>query len=323
MYEHSQDWIGLPYGSKVQAKRSKNNNNKKKAPPGWMYIIPPTPEIWTNVLRHRTQILYIADISMIISQLELRPGSVILETGTGSGSLTHSLARAISPTGHVYTFEFHEQRAKAAEQEFKNHGITDVVTLQQRNIEDDGFPTDLAGTADAVFLDLPSPWKAIPSAASCLKPDGVVCGFSPCIEQVQRTAKVMNEHGFRNLRFMEVLMRGYEVQWERVDSDLRLGGGDSEVGEEAGGESGDEKSRKRKIGDGNNGREGRVHPEKFVLARPWAPGKGHTGYLTFARLAVELTTAEEEEGEEEDGGSGGEKGFSGSVGDLEMVETGE
>ena len=45
--------------------------------------------------------------------------------------------------------------------------------MRLRNIEELGFPEDLlAGRADAVFLDLPGPWKVVPSAARCLKPDG-------------------------------------------------------------------------------------------------------------------------------------------------------
>lgn len=41
---------------------------------GWVHILAPTPELWTQVLRHRTQILYAADIAMICAFLELRPG---------------------------------------------------------------------------------------------------------------------------------------------------------------------------------------------------------------------------------------------------------
>lgn len=39
--------------------------------------------------------------------------------GTGSGSLSHAIIRAVHPTGHLYTFDFHEKRADAARVEFK------------------------------------------------------------------------------------------------------------------------------------------------------------------------------------------------------------
>lgn len=102
LFKHS-DWIGKPFGSKVFS-------NKR----GFVFLLAPTPELWTLVLSHRTQILYLPDISFLISYLEIVPGCVVLESGTGSGSLSTSLARAVAPSGHVFTFDFHEQRASSA-----------------------------------------------------------------------------------------------------------------------------------------------------------------------------------------------------------------
>ncbi|XP_040934591.1 tRNA (adenine(58)-N(1))-methyltransferase catalytic subunit TRMT61A [Gossypium hirsutum] len=95
VFKHS-DWIGKPFGSIIFSNRG-----------GFVYVLASTPELWTLVLSHRTQILYIADISFVIMYLEVVQGCLVLESGTGSGSLTTSFARAVAPTGHVYTFDFH------------------------------------------------------------------------------------------------------------------------------------------------------------------------------------------------------------------------
>lgn len=137
-------------------------------------MLRPTPELWTLALPHRTQILYIADISFVVAHLGIGPGKRVVEAGTGSGSFSHSVARSVGKKGKLYTFEFHEQRAVKAQAEFEKHGLSvkaeeesegraGIVKLQHRNVCKDGFGSDLEEReeVDAVFLDLPAPWEAV------------------------------------------------------------------------------------------------------------------------------------------------------------------
>jgi tRNA (adenine57-N1/adenine58-N1)-methyltransferase catalytic subunit len=77
-------------------------------------------------------------------------------------------------------------------EDFERNGLSSLITVNVRDIQGEGFPEEHRGAADAVFLDLPQPWLAIPSVSVMLKQDGVLCSFSPCIEQVQRACEAMS-----------------------------------------------------------------------------------------------------------------------------------
>lgn len=247
------DLIGKHYGSKITMTK------------GWGYIMQPTPELWTLTLPHRTQIIYTPDISMIIFQLEIVPGNVVIESGTGSGSLSHALIRAVKPHGHLYTFDFHEIRVDVARKEFVAHGLEKYVTISQRDVCTDGFSGEMEGKADAIFLDLPHPWLAIPHAWKCLKnTGGRLCSFSPCIEQVQKSCLVLHELGFQEIQTMEVLQTQYSVQTRQVTV-LNL------------------EFLKTKKDDGATNKQER-ETVKTLTSVPPPTQPGHTGFLTFATL---------------------------------------
>ena len=71
-----------------------------------------------------------------------------------------------------------------------------VVSVGVRDVQGEGFPLQHHGQADAVFLDLPGPWHVVPSVHESLVPDGRLCSFSPCIEQVQKTCEALSDRGF-------------------------------------------------------------------------------------------------------------------------------
>ncbi|KAJ1953702.1 tRNA (adenine-N(1)-)-methyltransferase catalytic subunit trm61 [Linderina pennispora] len=267
------DMIGSKFGMKMRSHTGR----------GFIYLLHPTPALWTQVVPHRTQILYLPDISFISSYLDLRPGKIMIESGTGSGSFSHSIARTIAPTGHLYTFEYHELRATTAKQEFEEHGLSDMITMEHRDVIANGFgKTDLA---DAVFLDLPAPWDAVKAAKEALRKDtiGRICCFSPCIEQVQRTAVALNEHGFSDIRMYECLAREHEVRSAPVpDIETAIGG--EKVNFKM---SKSDRNKKRKLEAGSaepSGEESAKLPEVLV-SKPTDITRGHTSYLTFAILA--------------------------------------
>ncbi|BFZ12445.1 hypothetical protein BsWGS_15484 [Bradybaena similaris] len=287
--------VGKQYGTRMQCSK------------GWIHVLQPTPELWTLSLPHRTQILYSTDISMIIFQLDLKPGSVVAEAGTGSGSLSHALLRTIQPSGHLFTFEFHEERCDKARQEFGDHGLSEFVTVTHRDVCGEGFQLD--HVADAVFLDLPKPWECIASAKQAIKREGGrFCTFSPCIEQVQRSCEELSKNDFTDIVTVECLARNFNIQYAKLQnilppdlSPLKENGNGADHGAEEE-ELSHKKAKKSPEEEELSHKKAKKSPEIlpnqtqdnnqvklpvdncFSSAVPAVAMQGHTGFLTFASL---------------------------------------
>ncbi|CAI5955564.1 unnamed protein product [Closterium sp. NIES-64] len=299
VFRHS-EWVGQSLGLRVRAAKGG----------GFLHLLAPSPTLWTKVLPHRTQILYLPDIALIIAliitRLAVTPGVTVLESGTGTGSLLHSLTHAVAPTGRLFSFDFHHGCAKQARAELEASGIVGVSIVVVRDIQGDGFPPHLHAATHAIFLDLPCPWRALPSAASCLIAGGRACSFSPCMEQVQRCSQAMRAHGLTdagggNERASEG--EGGQRSDGRAAKRRREEGGGGEEGgmeqitatrAEGGREDGDARREAGAAGRGRReaGRRQRGVAESvgeergYVAARPVADSKGHTGYLAFATKPV-------------------------------------
>ncbi|KAI0157592.1 tRNA methyltransferase complex GCD14 subunit [Xylariaceae sp. FL1272] len=225
----------------------------KQAASGFIHILPPTPEMWTASLPHRTQVVYTPDYSYILHRIRARPGMQIIEAGSGSGSFTHASARAVycgypktaeDKRGKVWSFEYNEDRFHKMEKEVLDHNLAGLVQVTHRNVYEDGFLVDGESPgAECIFLDVPAPWQALPhlsrskpSAAllatgglqplketgsewkSPLRPDRSVylCTFSPCIEQVTKTVEIMRRLGWMDIEMVEVAHRKIAVLREKI-----------------------------------------------------------------------------------------------------------
>ncbi|ETI23190.1 hypothetical protein G647_04987 [Cladophialophora carrionii CBS 160.54] len=241
---------------------------------GFIHVLPPTPENWTTSLPHRTQVVYTPDYSYVLHRIRARPGSRLIEAGSGSGSFTHAAARAVfsgygdgiagegqagkvetdtdgvqalngeeeargeesepdDARGRVFTYEFHQERHEKVKAEMTLHGLDSIVHATHRDVYRDGFlvydsdqqrgPT--SPRANAVFLDLPAPWEALPhltrqrgadGTPSVLDPESTVhiCTFSPCIEQAQKTVSALRRHDWIDIEMVEMQHKRVEVRRE-------------------------------------------------------------------------------------------------------------
>jgi len=190
------DLIDQPLGREVQSHL------------GYPFLVlePSTHDLILD-LKRTTQIMYPKDIGYVLLKMNVGPGSRVVEAGTGSGGLTLALARAVMPTGRVYSYEVRPDVLNLAAKNLEKLGLRSFVELKERDIEEGFDDVDV----DALFLDLRNPWEYLTQAHMALKSGGFFGATLPTTNQVVRLIRALPEHGFSAVEVEELLLRAYKA----------------------------------------------------------------------------------------------------------------
>jgi len=189
--------IGKPYGTRILSSTSTE-------------FLALKPQLTDFIFKsqRKTQITYPKDVALIVMFSGIGPGSRVVEAGTGTGALTTALAHYVKPNGRVYSYEIRAEFTQTAMKNLKRANLLDYVELKNKDVTLGIDETE----ADAVVLDLATPWLVIPHAYSALKGSGTIVSFSPTIDQVVKTVEALEQNNFVDIQTIECIMRGMQTE---------------------------------------------------------------------------------------------------------------
>lgn len=167
-------------------------------------------------------VVYPKDVGPILVQTDVYPGARVLEAGTGSGSLTLALLRAVGSKGVVHSYEVREDFHRTALRNIERFGADDPAygTLDARIGDVYEDPIDLE--VDRCVLDLTEPWRALGNVERSLRPGGLLCCYLPTVPQVQRTVEALHPDRWGFVHTTETLQRSWNVDGLSVRPDHRM-----------------------------------------------------------------------------------------------------
>ncbi len=169
-------------------------------------VLPARGPDLTDTLERGPQTLGRKDGASILSRCGIASGDLVLEGGSGSGSMTIQLAAAVAPGGRVVTYDNRESSTALARKNVARAGLGGLVAFKTADVTEGFEERDAA----AVVLDVPAPWEALGHAHEALAVGGALASFSPTANQVERTVR-----GLRDLPF--VLIESYETLERRME----------------------------------------------------------------------------------------------------------
>jgi tRNA (adenine57-N1/adenine58-N1)-methyltransferase len=172
-------------------------------------------------MKRGAQVVYPKDLGPILTYGDVFPGARVLEAGTGSGSLTIALCRAVGREGRVVSFEVREEHhAQAVENIEGAFGkVPEQLDLRIGDVAEVGRTGE---TFDRCLLDLPEPWAPLEELRDALEPGAVLCAYLPTTGQIQELVGALPAQGFLHLETFETLRRSWHVTERSVRPDHRM-----------------------------------------------------------------------------------------------------
>ncbi|WP_291320417.1 tRNA (adenine-N1)-methyltransferase [Desulfonatronospira sp.] len=181
-------------------------------------VLKPTLYDLIKSVKRRTQIIYPKDIGYIIVKLGIGPGCRVIEAGCGSGALTTALAWFAGNSGQVYSFERREEFAALCRENLEKIGLESRVKIAGRDIAQ-GFGVK---DADALFLDVRTPWEYLEHIPEALIPGAPMGFLLPTVNQVSTLLAAMQGGPFSSVEVLEIIVRRYKPVPERLRPEDRM-----------------------------------------------------------------------------------------------------
>ncbi|MFN3505217.1 MAG: tRNA (adenine-N1)-methyltransferase [Caldimicrobium sp.] len=176
------------------------------------FILKPTLYDFIMKLKRITQIIYPKDLGYIILKLGVAEGKRYIECGSGSGALTCILAFLVGEGGQVISYEREEKFLQVAKENVKRLGLESRVVFKLKEIKDTFDEKDV----DGIFIDTRKPWEILGAAYNALKGGHPLGILVPTANQVSETLRGLKELPFVDLEVVEILLRKYKINPERL-----------------------------------------------------------------------------------------------------------
>ena len=167
------------------------------------------PGVVENIfhMRRKTQIVYPKDLGYILLMLDVKEKDRVIDVGLGSGAMCGALARLVGEEGKVYAYERREEFIVVAKRNLEEWGLLDRVVIRLQDIEE-GFEEH---EVDALFLDVPEPWKYLRQCWEALRGGGRIAIVSPTASQVMEVLRGLRSLPFVGISVWESLFREYKT----------------------------------------------------------------------------------------------------------------